>query len=124
MPFSFFSDKNMLTKILKKNSFMIQMGCLSLLLHLQQLHDPPAPLLNLCLSVCFQIKIFMKKSSRKTPSCHDWDVSFNYCNYSRCTTHLPPLPVDIRGSLPTDTVPRAYLISGALCPRIQCPEHT
>lgn len=42
MPFSFFSDKNMLEKILRKNSFVLQMGCLSLLLHLQQLHNPPA----------------------------------------------------------------------------------
>ena len=32
MPFSF-SDKNMLEKILRKNSFMLHMGCLSLLLH-------------------------------------------------------------------------------------------
>jgi hypothetical protein len=105
VPFSFFSDKNFIEKILSKNSFMLQMACPSLLLHLQLLHDPLASLLNLCLLVCFQIKIFMKKSSRKTPSYHDWDVSLDYCNYGSCMTHLPPLPGDIRGSLPTDTVP-------------------
>jgi len=102
MPFSFFSDKNMLEKILRKNSFMLQMGCLSLLVHLQQLHDSPASLLNLCLLVCFQIKIFKSKSWRKIP-CYDWDVSLDYCNYGSCMTHLPPLPVDITGSLPTDS---------------------
>jgi len=70
MPFSFFPDKNMLEKILRKNSFMLRLGCLSLLL---QLHNPLTSLLNLCLLVCFQIKICLKTSSIKTPSCYDWD---------------------------------------------------
>ena len=82
---------------------MLQVGWMSLLLHLQQLHDPLASLQNLCLLVCFQIKIFMKKSTRKTPSCYNWDVSLDYCKNGSCTTHLPPLPVDIRGCLPTDS---------------------